>query len=197
MGGGHSLSLGDKEKINEQMLNSLCIIKINKIIKGTGFLFLMPYPNLLNLLPVMITTNEVLKETDINLGNQIKILLKNSQESVDINISSDRKVYRNQQTGITIIEIKDNEIDFTNFLEVDKDIYKDNLNNIYKEKSIYLMNRSNGYILGEITKINGKNIDFTLKISEEIKNGPIMTLNKFGVIGIYNRENDINNLFIF
>ena len=132
MGGGHSLSLGDKEKINEQMLNSLCIIKINNIIKGTGFLFLMPYPNLLNLLPVMITTNEVLKETDINLGNQIKILLKNSQESVDINISSDRKVYRNQQTGITIIEIKDNEIDFTNFLEVDKDIYKDNLNNIYK-----------------------------------------------------------------
>ena len=58
------------------------------------------------------------------------------------------------------------------------------------------MNRSNGYILGEITKINGKNIDFTLKSSEEIKNGPIMTLKKFGVIGIYNRENDINNLFI-
>ena len=138
MGGGHSFSSRDKEKINEQKFNSLCKIKINNIIKGTGFLFLMPNPNLLNLLPVMITTNEVLKETDINLGNQIKILLKNSQESVDINISSDRKVYRNQQTGITIIEIKDNEIDFTNFLEVDKDIYKYNLNNIYKEKSIYL-----------------------------------------------------------
>ena len=89
-------------------------------------------------------------------------MIKNSQESVDINISSDRKVYRNQQTGITIIEIKDNEIDSTNFLEVDKDIYKYNLNNIYKEKSIYLLNHSNGYILGEITKINGKKILFLL-----------------------------------
>jgi len=52
----------------KQMNKSICKIDSN-IIKGTGFLCLIPYPNIEHLLKTFITFNHVLK--DLNIGNEI------------------------------------------------------------------------------------------------------------------------------
>ena len=129
MGLGNIIGSREKAIIDEQMQKSLCKIKINTIIKGTGFFCLIPFPDRCNLLPVIITSSNVLTEHDINIGKTIELLIKNLEESVYINMTVDRKTYTNTKIGITIIEIKQNELNVNNFLEIDDQIYSDKLNN--------------------------------------------------------------------
>ena len=75
-------------KITEQRNRSIC--KIDGQIKGTGFLCLIPYPNRLQLLRVLITFSHVLN--DINTGNIIKLVFGDGEEKL-INLDDSRKMY--------------------------------------------------------------------------------------------------------
>ena len=81
-------------KINiiiEQMKKSIC--KIDKEnLKGTGFLCLIPYPNRLSLLPVLITCNHVLN--DLKIETKTKLIF-NGKEKIII-IDKFRKTYTNK-----------------------------------------------------------------------------------------------------
>ena len=58
----------DNFKIMEnQKINSICKILNGKILTGTGFLALIPYPNKVNQLPVLITCNHVINGNEKEL----------------------------------------------------------------------------------------------------------------------------------
>ena len=109
------LSLEDSEKIIYQMKNCICKINQEDGRIGMGFLCKIPFPNnKQNLLPVLITNNNILNESDkiINLtfNNEIK----------KITIDKSRKKYINSNINIIIIEIKPNKDKIYDFLELDE-----------------------------------------------------------------------------
>ena len=91
----------------------------------------IPFPDNLNLLPILFTNNDVLNENDIKIGKTIKFTLHNDNIKKIILIDSTRKTYTNKELDITIIEIKKNNDKINIFLEID-DKLKD-----YKNKQVY------------------------------------------------------------
>ena len=192
MGGSGSNISGDAQKvIIDQMKKSICQIK-----NGTGFLCIIPFPDRCNLKPVLITSNRVLTENDIEIGKKLKIILNNGEKSTEINIDDNRFTYTSSKYEITMIEIKSKELDINNFLEIDEKTKEDDPFKEYKEKHIYLMYYSNDgeykYNSGEIRSIgkDKKDIDFKSKNKDEALGGPIMNLVNYKVIGVYRRKNE-------
>ena len=103
------ISLKGTEKIIEQMKsNSIC--RIND--KGIGFFTKIPYKS--KLLPVLITTNQVINLEDIIYEKNISLYFNNDKIIKTIKLDKNRLMYTNEKLDTTIIEIKEN---------------KDNLNN--------------------------------------------------------------------
>ena len=179
------------KKIYDQMNKSVVKIK-NGEINGTGFICLIPYPDEIRLLPVLITCNHVLDINDINKKKEI-ILFLDDREIV-LRIKDDRKIYysKKEDYDVTIIEIKEEDSLYNNeLLEIDKDIYQNNLNSIYKNKSVYIIHYPKGgeceYSLDTISNIDVDNIGIFHYCSTEdgSSGGPILDLQTFKVIGIH------------
>ena len=88
------------EKIMKQMKKSLC--KIDGQIQGTGFLCLIPYPDILHLLNVLITCIHVFN--DISIGNTIKLVFDDGKENKEkiIELDKSRKVYTSKENDIQL-----------------------------------------------------------------------------------------------
>ena len=112
------ISLKQTENILEQMKsNSICTIND----KGTGFFVKIPYKS--KLLPVIITTNQVINADDIQDNRNISILLNNDKKIKTIKLDNNRLKYTNEKFDITILEIKENEDNLNNtYLELDDEI---------------------------------------------------------------------------
>ena len=178
------------ETILEQMKNCICLINYKKRNNGIGFFCKIPFPNSYNLLPVLITNNNILKiENNFN-NEEIEIIMK-KREIINLKLNKLRKIYFDKNYNIIFIEIKplDN-LNIDLFLEIDNKIYKENLNIEYKQKNIYLLNylydKDIEFCLGKIKNIeNNKNIEY-LCYNQEISIGcPIINLFNYKVIGIH------------
>ena len=99
------------------MDKSICKINNEKTI-GTGFLCLIPFPDSLSILRVLITCNHVLN--DLKIGNEIKLIFDRKEKIIIIDKL--RRAYTNKEYDITIIELKENEFDIQNYLKID-DVY--------------------------------------------------------------------------
>ena len=93
------LSLKQTEKIIDQMNNSIC--RIND--KGTGFFVKIPYKS--KLLPVLITTNQVINQYDLMGNRNIPLYLGNDDKIKTIKLDNERLKYTSEKLDITIIEI--------------------------------------------------------------------------------------------
>ena len=94
------LSLKQTERILEQMKsNSIC--RINN--KGTGFFVKIPYKS--KLLPVLITSNQVINTDDIQNNKNISLYLNNEKKIKIIKLDNERLKYINEKLNIAIIEI--------------------------------------------------------------------------------------------
>ena len=114
------ISLKGTQKIMEQMNNSICLI-YNEKRKGTGFFVKIPYES--NLLPVLITTNQLINKDDILNMKSISIYINNDKKIKTLKLDGNRKIYTNEIFDITIIEIKENEDNLNNkCLELDEEI---------------------------------------------------------------------------
>ena len=175
------------KRIFEQMNKSICkIVDYN----GTGFICRIPYPNNLNLLPVLITCNHVLKNEHIKPGKEIKLVFE--EEEKIIKIDDERKIYKSieKEYDTTIIEIKKTDgFDFKNFLEVDENIFKDNLDSLLKSKTIYVIHYPNvdeiKYSVDVINIIDGDKIRHFCETDPGSSGSPILNLDTFKVIGIH------------
>ena len=175
------------KRIFEQMNKSIC-----KIVdyKGTGFICRIPYPNNLNLLPVLITCNHVLENEYIKPGNEIKLVFE--EEEKIIKIDDERKIYKSikDEYDTTIIEIKKTDgFDFKNFLEVDESVFKDNLDSLLKNKTIYVIHYPKldeiKYSVDAINFIDGHKIRHFCETDPGSSGSPILNLDTFKVIGIH------------
>lgn len=192
---GHPESLSKEQikKILEQMDNSVC-----KIIKekntGTGFICLIPFPNKLYPLPVLITCYHVLTKKELEPGKFIKLMFNESQKLIKINES--RKIFTSDEKeyDISIIELlPEDNFDLNNLLEIENDIFKNEiLNNIYKNKSIYIIHYPKGkeanYSVDTIKEIDINNIKMKhfCATKDGSSGGPILNLQTYNVLGIHN-----------
>ena len=188
------VSLKQTGMILEQMKsNSIC--RINN--KGNGFFVKIPYKS--KLLPLLITSNQVINTDDIQNNRNISLYLDNKKIKT-IKLDNNRLKYTNEKFDITILEIKENEDNLNNtYLELDDEIInyfkldkKDrpkNLDILYNNESIYLLNylKDNDIYVsyGKLLDINHKELFHNCSIKEESSGSPILLLNNHKLIGIY------------
>ena len=115
-----------------------------------------------------MTNNHVLEERDIIWNKKIIIKLNDKKISKKLVIDKKRKTYINIEYDITIIEIKNDDVlNLNTFLDIDEIIYKNNLNEIFRNTPIYLIyypldqntESSNYYIY----RISEDNYNFIIK----------------------------------
>ena len=189
------VSIEGVEQILFQMKNSVCkIIKCDGD-KGTGFFCRIPYNNF-NLLPVLITNNHVLNEDDIQNNKKIEFTINDDKKCRSIKIDKNRIKYTNEELDVTFIEIKPKEDKIDNFLDIDDSIEKD-LENLYSNKSIYIMHYPKGtnanVSFGLTKKLIDSNFIHICSTDRGSSGSPILLLDSFKVIGIHKGAPKENN----
>ena len=183
--------------IIQQMENSLCNVRV-KDFSCTGFFCRIPFPDINNMLPVLITANQVIREELLNQNDaKIYITFKNDQNFIELNLNN-RMKYTNREYDIAIIEIKDSD-KINNYLDLDDyiidDILKEdnNINNIYKEQKQELYTVQYVYdklsvSYGALSRISQNiNYEFYHKCSTDSgsSGAPVFNLYNNKVIGIH------------
>ena len=179
--------------ISNQKENIFNIIKGDKAI-GTGFLCLIPYPNKLYQLPVLITCYHIFEIEDLKPGKKINLGINNNISKI-LNIDETRKIYisKEKEYDIVIIEIKkEDEFNINNMLDIEYDFLEEEEKiQMYKNQKIYILynsNKSNSFFsISSIKRINHKNmkIKCSSELEEHSLGAPIINLKTFKVIGIH------------
>ena len=208
------VSLEATQKIIDQMNNSICLI-YNEKRKVTGFFVKIPYKS--NLLPVLITSNQVINKDDILKMKTVSIYINNDKKIKTLKLDRNRKIYTNEKLDITIIEIKGNEDNLNNkFLELDDELinylklnrkerlnYLNHLDHIYSNESIYILdypkNKDIAVSYGKLNYLNNTNIFYQCKIKEDSSGSPILLTNNQKLLSIHNNSKKYNkgNLLIY
>ena len=89
-----------------------------------------------------MTSNHFLNEKDFGENKKLNLSLNDEKEIKTIELSIERKTYFNKEYDTTMIELKD-EDKIKDYLELDDNLFQDNLEKIYKNKSIYLLHYPN------------------------------------------------------
>lgn len=141
------ISISGMEKIIEQMKKCVCKIHKKNGKEATGFFCKIPFPDNSHLIPLLITNNHILDSNDIVVNSSIIISVNDEKEyKCIIIIDESRKVFTSKELDVTFIEIKENEDKIYNFLELDEKINENSniLNEIYNQKSVYILNYQEG-----------------------------------------------------
>ena len=192
--------------------NNYSVCKIEKKYKskekacGTGFLCIIPFPDRLTQMTVLITCNHVLSNEDVKVGKTI-ILKFGDKYAKTLYIDEARKVYTSLKSkyDITMIEIRRNDgFNLNKILEIDNDVNDlysvENLNDKYKNESIYIIqypNGANSFSMGVIKGIDSNNdfMEHSCPTDNGSSGSPIINSNTFKVIGIHSgrgKTQDIN-----
>ena len=118
--------------ILEQMDNQIYKIYERKEKNEIGFFCNIKYEN--KNIPVLITNYHNINENYLNKNNSIKIIINKEIKS----IKSGNVFYFNKEIDLTIIEIEENKNTKINFLELDENLFKNDIELIYKKESIYI-----------------------------------------------------------
>ena len=187
------ISLEAMKIIDKQMENSICKINCDKNGLGTGFFCNIPFPDRKSALQVLITNYHIIDKSYIEKNNKISFSLNSGKYFYNIPIDKSRIInFYEKPIDITLIEIKeDDNIKNVSYLELDEEIFLDNPNNIYKNKTIYLLHYPKGQNIEKSTGI----IKFINESTYYIKHkcdskkgssgGPLLNLLNFKVMGIH------------
>ena len=187
-----SIGLEQMDIIKEKMEKSICKITCPRGGFGTGFFCKLPFPNELNLLPVLITNFHVLDKKDIMLGNNLKFSLKNDELIFQIYFDNERKTYANEEYDITILELKQKDRLYGySLLEIDDKVFMDIPKNYYKNKTIYLIHYPHGHKVEFSTGIiknifeNNYTISHLCSTEKGSSGGPLINILTHKVIGLH------------
>ena len=122
------------EKILHQMKNCVCKIKVGNV-SSTGFFCKIPIINMI----FLMTNLHVITEEYLNENKEITVSKNDDKEILVIDLTIEREKYFNKAYDIAAIELKEND-GIKEYLEFDDNILKDNKQNYYGEKSIYILN---------------------------------------------------------
>ena len=118
------------QKILEQMTNSIYAINEKYGKFELGCFTYIRYKN--RKVPVVIISNNLL---DIEFNNIIKIWFNNEIGTNELG----KTRYNDKETDISIIEIKENELNIINYMEIDDKLYKNESEMYYDKESIYII----------------------------------------------------------
>ena len=179
----------------EQAEKCVCKIKCKDGSSGTGFFCLIPFPDKTIRLRTLMTNNHVLQKKDIEIGEKIEFSISDDKIKFNIIIDKSRKVFTDETYDITIIEIKkEDRIKDDSFLEIDDEIFKENIIYNFKEKPIYLLHYPKGQNVekseGSLKYISEDyyNILHSCSTSPGSSGSPILSLNNNRLIGIHKRR---------
>ena len=184
-------------KILDQSKKSICKIMCNDGGYGTGFFCFLPFPDKAIKLRTLITNNHILGKIDIEIGKTVIFSVNNDKNCFTIQIDESRKVYTNINYDITIIELKKEKdgIKDDSYLDVDDIILdndiKDNIIEVLKNKSIYLIHYPKGKNLeqaqGSIKFIDEDKytIHHVCNTEKGSSGSPIFNLDNNKIIGIH------------
>ena len=195
------ISYESTEKILEQMRNKICYIKLLDGSSGTGFFCKIPFPSKDKLLPVLVTNNHLIDEKILeNDKETIMLYIKESNKYKNFNLNN-RKYYTNKEYDITLIEIKENQDEINNFLELDDNLLEDILNNnsispnfsnnYYIRETIYILQYAEGKLsvsyglLYKISDIEKYHFSHLCSTKEGSSGSPILNISNNKVFGIH------------
>ena len=156
------VSIKGTETIISQMKNGICKIYTKNGAKGTGFFCKISNQTKTNYLNVLFTNNHVLNENDIRIGSIIDFSLNDDNIYKQIKIDEKRKVFTDEETDTTFIEIRPNEDGVNFFLDLDDSVFKETefLEKYYKNASVYILQYPKGQNVmvayGNINQIQDK-----------------------------------------
>ena len=110
-----------------------------------------------------------------------------------IKLDKSRLVYTNSSENIdvTIIQIKPQEDNLNEFLDVDENIFKTNYEEIYQRNPVYTLHypkgRESSHSEGIINNISHISIEHTCSVDFASSGAPILKLSNFKVIGVHKR----------
>ena len=179
--------------IIDQSKKCICTIKCSDGENRPGFFCAIPFPDNYKKLPVLITSNKIFQNDDMN--KILFLALNNDKLNLKIKVDNSRKIYIDEQYDIIIIEIKwFDGLDINSFLEVDSQIFNSNFNGC--NISIYILfhtkDEKEEHSIGIIKNINEK-YEFTHTIKTKMGSSgfPILNLHNNRLIGI-NIEKTVN-----
>ena len=181
------ISISCIETILNQMRNSICKIRINQT-NGTGFFCKIPYEN--NTMNVLMTNYHVLDEEYYNKNDELNLFINDEEEVKRINLKTERKKYFNKEYDLALIELKeDDRIPINNYLELDDNLFKDEISAYYQDISIYVLQYPLGnnaaVSYGLSNGINNCEIIHTCSTEHGSSGSPILNLSNNKVIGIH------------
>ena len=187
-GSADPVSIATTENILNQMKTSICKIKL-KGATGTGFFCKIPFIEK-QMIYCLMTNYHVINEKFINENKTINLLLNDDKEALIIDLSIKRKFYFNKDYDITLIELK--QIGkVKEYLELDDNLFKDNEEVFYEDKSIYVLQYPNGknacVSYGLLNNIYKFDIKHTCSTDYGSSGSPILNLENNKVIGIHKK----------
>ena len=141
------------------------------------------------LFPALITNNHVLNEEDLKINKTIKLSLDDDRIIKYILLDKSRKIFTNQELDVSIIEIKPEFDGINSYLDIDDNLYLENYSDIYKNKSIYIlqypMGQKSSFKVDLIKEINDKTIRHLCSTDFGSSGSPILLTSNYKLIGIH------------
>jgi V8-like Glu-specific endopeptidase len=139
----------------------------------------------------MMTNYHVLDEKYLSQNKEIRISLNDDTKRLKIKLNENRMISCNKDYDTTIIEIKPEEDNISDFMELDDNILEENSNLYYNRKSIYIIHYPNGEIgkvsYAIINTIEDYNICHYCSTETGSSGSPIINLLNNKIIGIHKK----------
>ena len=189
------ISLEEMEKLIYGMKKVICKIKCNNGSYGTGFFCNLQYGIKTTNIQVLMTTNNILNNNDISIGKKIEFSVNNDKINYVILIDKLRKTYTNEEYGIIIIEIKqDDNLEHISFFDIDEKIYEAYYEPCYKSSHTFLLHYADNimqYSGGFIKDLDNYKIYHICDTYTNSSGGPLINAENFKVIGIHKGESPL------
>ena len=175
---------GTKEILN-QMMKCICKIKINNTY-GTGFFCKIPFQS--KTINFLMTNYHIINENYYENNNELNLFLNDEKEVKIINLRQNRITYFNKDYDITIIELKEND-NINDYMELDNNLFKNEINAYYKDISIYIiqypLGKQASVSYGLLNEINEYDIKHSCSTERGSSGSPILNLLTNKIIGIH------------
>ena len=181
------ITIKETKIILSQMKNCICKLKINNKI-GTGFFCKIPFKNN-KMMKVLMTNYHILNEIYYTQNKALYLNLNDEKELKVIDLTLERKRYFSKEYDLTLIELKDIDIDENNCLDLDDNLFRDKINSYFKKKSVYILHYPFGkkaaVSYGFSIEIENSDIKHSCNTEHGSSGSPILNLSNNKVIGIH------------
>ena len=165
-----------------------------------GFFCYIPYKN--KKITVLMTSWDTINF--YNSYDKLIFIIDNYKTSKTIKMNKNRILYSSETFNLAIIEIyPEDNLNEINFLELDENLFENNSEIIYENKSLYILyyQKEKGALIsyGSLNKKVSHNLIHLCKVEESSEGAPILNLENNKVIGIHisSKKNPYYNKGIF